>query len=199
MVFKQADGCLCAAPLLLFLDKKMLVCEGGDLRKMRDAQDLLCARKRLEFLTNSLGSSSANTNVNFVEYQRARHLCFLLLRLICAFFHADFQRQQHARHLSAGSDLVQWLQRFASFSSFFAASPRRFVNNCAALRYSSSAAFNSTRRDFTISSRFSTSFSLAATSSPYAITPARVGPYLRLSRSSAASRSSISARRSGEA
>ncbi len=50
-----------------------------------------------------------------------------------------------------------------------------------------------------ISSRSSTSASLRATSSPKAMTSATVLPYLRLRRSSRARRSSISARRSGEA
>ena len=87
----------------------------------------------------------------------------------------------------------------ASLASLAAAALRSAVRAEAAFLYSAAVWSTSSRRVFRISSRSTTSESLAETSWPKAMTSATVWPYLRFRRSSRARRSSISDNLSGEA
>ena len=86
--------------------EKMLVGEGRNLWKMGDAEHLLAAAEGLQFLTDGLGRAAADADVNFVEDQCARG-GKLLFRLDRALFHADLERQHHARHFAARGNLMR--------------------------------------------------------------------------------------------
>ncbi len=71
-VVEDADAGLRAAVLLALFDGEMLIGEGGDLRQVGDAEDLLGAAKGLELLADGLGGAASDADVDFVEDQRAR-------------------------------------------------------------------------------------------------------------------------------
>ncbi len=87
----------------------------------------------------------------------------------------------------------------ATFASFFAAAVRSVVSFRASTIYFAAASIRSFSNSTSRASRFSRSDNFPAASAPNAITSASVAPYLRFSLSSAASRSSISPNRSGDA
>ena len=104
-----------AALNFALLYDEMLVGEGGDLREVRDAKDLLRAGKRLEFVTDGFGCAASNADVDFVEDERSWKGCALLptARFRCTFFNADFECKQNAGHFAAGCDFVERLHRLA--------------------------------------------------------------------------------------
>ena len=53
------------------LDQVMMVREGGYLRQMGDAEDLVRSGQALELLAYGLGSPATDSSINFVEDQRA--------------------------------------------------------------------------------------------------------------------------------
>ena len=56
----------------------MLIGEGGDLRQMSDAENLLGAAEGFELLADGFGGAASDADVDFVEDQRARRgLLFL--------------------------------------------------------------------------------------------------------------------------
>ena len=71
-VVEDADVGLRAAVLLALFDGEMLIGEGGDLRQMGDAENLLGAAEGLELLADGFGGAASDADVDFVEDQRAR-------------------------------------------------------------------------------------------------------------------------------
>ena len=59
-------------------DDEMLVGEGGDLRQVGDAEDLLAAAEGFELLADGFGGAASDADVDFVEDQGARGGVFLL-------------------------------------------------------------------------------------------------------------------------
>src|ERR1700678_805188 len=111
-VVKQAHLDFGAAVVFALLDEKMLVGEGGDLRKMCNAEHLLDAAQGFEFLAYCFGSAAADADVDFVEDQRARG-DGLFARTAASLLHADLEGQHDAAHFAAGSDFVERLERLA--------------------------------------------------------------------------------------
>ena len=71
-VVEDADAGGGAAVLLALFDGQMLIGEGGDLRQVGDAEDLLGAAEGLELLADGLGGAASDADVDFVEDQGAR-------------------------------------------------------------------------------------------------------------------------------
>ncbi len=71
-VVEDADAGLRAAVLLALFDGEMLIGEGGDLRQVGDAEDLLRAAEGFELLADGFGGAAADADVDFVEDQGAR-------------------------------------------------------------------------------------------------------------------------------
>src|SRR5689334_20082889 len=82
----------------------MRVSEARNLRLMRDAQDLVGLRERLQFQPDGLGDAPANASVNFVEDNRARKSRGARTRL---------EHEHEARGLAARSDLRERPKWFA--------------------------------------------------------------------------------------
>ena len=99
-VVEDADAGLRAAVLLAFFDGEMLVGEGGDLREVGNAEDLLGAGESFELLADGFSGAASDADVYLVEDQGARG-GLLLLGFGCALFDADFEGQHDARHFSA--------------------------------------------------------------------------------------------------
>ncbi len=66
-----ADVGVGAAAGFLLRDEEVLVGEGGDLRQMGDAEDLLGFGQGLELLADGLGCATADADVDFVEDEGA--------------------------------------------------------------------------------------------------------------------------------
>jgi hypothetical protein len=66
-VVEDADAGLRAAVLLALFDGEMLIGEGGDLREVGNAENLLGAGEGLKLLANSFGGAASDANVDFVE------------------------------------------------------------------------------------------------------------------------------------
>src|SRR5580698_2595380 len=90
----------------------MLAGEGRDLRQMRDAQNLLSARKGFQFLADGFSRAPPNADIDFIENKRTRSWIYFP-RFRGAFFNCNFEGKHDARHLAAGGDLMKRLERFA--------------------------------------------------------------------------------------
>ena len=78
-------------------DSQVLIGEGGDLRQVGDAENLLGAAEGFEFLADSFGGAASDADVDFVEDQRARRgFLFLVLLTWMYLFNCDFKCQQNA-------------------------------------------------------------------------------------------------------
>ena len=66
-VVEKADFGFGAAVGLALVDEEVLVGEGGDLRQVGDAENLLAAAEGFEFLADSFRGAAADTDVDFVE------------------------------------------------------------------------------------------------------------------------------------
>ena len=110
---EEADGGLGAALFFLFFDEEVLIGEGGDLREVGDAEDLLDAREGFEFLADGFGGPASDADVDLVEDEGAGDLDFAGAAAVCAFFYADFKGEQDAGHFAAGGDLVEGLDGLA--------------------------------------------------------------------------------------
>ena len=110
---EEADGGLGAALLLLLLDEKVLIGEGGDLREVGDAEDLLDAREGFELLADGFGGAATDADVDFVKDEGAGDLSFAGAATVRALFDADFEGEEDAGHFAAGSDLVEGLDGLA--------------------------------------------------------------------------------------
>ncbi|MFZ1939837.1 MAG: hypothetical protein WAU67_12115 [Terracidiphilus sp.] len=78
-IVEDADSGLCAAVFLALFYGEMLIGEGGDLRKVSDAENLLRAAKGFELLADGFGGAAADADVDFIEDERARRgllFCF---------------------------------------------------------------------------------------------------------------------------
>src|SRR5206468_5953841 len=85
-----------ASPLLL--DQVMMLGKGGNLRQVRDTENLAGARKRLQLLSHRFCGTAADSGVNLVEDQRPlRSSCFLSRTRL----NRGFERQHNARHFAA--------------------------------------------------------------------------------------------------
>ena len=71
-VVEDADAGLGAAVLLALFNGEMLIGEGGDLRQVGDAENLLAAAEGFEFLADGFGGAAADADVDFVEDEGAR-------------------------------------------------------------------------------------------------------------------------------
>lgn len=119
-VVEDADlGFSAAVGLALFYDE-MLVGEGGDLRQMGDAKDLLAAAEGLELVANRLGGAASDADVDFVEDQSAGGGGFGL-GLGCGLFDRDFEGEHDAGHFAAGGDFrkgLEWLAGVGGDAAF---------------------------------------------------------------------------------
>ena len=70
-IVEDANAGLRAAVLLALFDCEVLIGEGGDLREVGDAQNLLGAGERLELLADSFGGAASDADVDLIEDQRA--------------------------------------------------------------------------------------------------------------------------------
>ena len=68
-VVEDADAGLRAAVLLAFFDGEMLVGEGGDLREVGNAEDLLGAGESFELLADGFSRAASDADVDLVENQ----------------------------------------------------------------------------------------------------------------------------------
>ena len=93
-VVEEADLHLGAAAGLALFDDKVLIGEGGDLRQVGDAEDLLALAEGFELLADGFGGAASDTDVDFVEDQRARGGFFLAFG--GAFFDGDLEGEHHA-------------------------------------------------------------------------------------------------------
>ena len=89
----------------------MLIGEGGDLRQVGDAEDLLRAAEGFELLADGLGGAASDADVDFVEDQGARGGFFL--RFGGGFFDRNFKGQHDAGELAAGGDFGERLEGLA--------------------------------------------------------------------------------------
>ena len=69
---EEADLGFGAAVGLALVDEKVLVGEGGDLRQVSDAENLLAAAEGLELLADGFGGAASDADVDFVEDEGAR-------------------------------------------------------------------------------------------------------------------------------
>ena len=111
-VVEDADAGLRAAVLLALFDGQVLIGEGGDLREVSDAEDLLGAGESLELLADGFGCAASDADVDFVEDERARR-GFLFGLGRGAFFDGDLESEEHAGELAAGGDFNERLERLA--------------------------------------------------------------------------------------
>ncbi len=104
-IVEDADLRLGAAVILALFDDEVLIGEGGDLRQVGDAEDLLAAGESLEFLADGFGGAAADADVDFVEDQRARR-GFVFLGFGDASSTATLRASITRRHFAAGGDFV---------------------------------------------------------------------------------------------
>ena len=122
-----------AAVLLALFDGKMLIGEGGDLRQVGDAEDLLRAAEGFELVADGFGGAASDADVDFVEDEGARG-GFLSWYLEEDFFNGHFKSEEDAGELAAGGDFDERLERLAGVGGdavldFIPAGggPRRFL------------------------------------------------------------------------
>src|ERR1043165_271906 len=101
---KLFDADLSAPARAVLADEQVCVREARDLRLMRHAEHLVCARERLQLQPDGLGDAPADARVHLVEDNRAREASGTRARL---------QAEHQARSLAARSDLRQRTQRLA--------------------------------------------------------------------------------------
>ena len=90
----------------------MLIGEGGDLREVGYAEDLLAAAEGFQLLADGFGGAASDADVDFVEDQGAG--CgVLLVGLGGVFFNRYFKCQHDAGHLAAGGDFGEGFEGFA--------------------------------------------------------------------------------------
>ena len=77
-LIEQPDLGFGAARGLALVDEEMLIGEGGDLRQVSDAENLLAARQGLELLAYGFRGAAADADVDFIEDQSARRGVFFL-------------------------------------------------------------------------------------------------------------------------
>ena len=77
-VVEEADLRLGAAVDFALFDEEVLIGEGGDLRQVGDAEDLLAAAEGFELLADGFGGAAADADVDFVEDEGARGGVLLL-------------------------------------------------------------------------------------------------------------------------
>src|ERR1019366_5168885 len=111
-VVEDADlGFGAAVGLALFYDK-VLIGEGGDLREMGHAEDLLAAAEGFELLADGFGGAASDADVDFVEDEGAGGW-ILLVGFGGILFDGDFEGQHYAGHFAAGGDFGEGLERLA--------------------------------------------------------------------------------------
>ena len=92
----------------------MLIGEGGDLRKVGDAENLLCAAESLELLADGFGGAASDANVDFVEDQGARRSLSSGFRR--RLFDGDFEGEKNAREFAPGGDFSEGFERLSGIS-----------------------------------------------------------------------------------
>lgn len=110
---QEADGRLRAVLPFLFLDQEVLIGEGGDLREMSDAKDLLDSGERFELLADGFSGAASDSDIDFIEHESARDLEPAGAAARCTFFDADLKGEQDSGHFAAGGNLVERLEGFA--------------------------------------------------------------------------------------
>src|SRR2546423_7383608 len=113
-----ADAGACASAGFFFLDDVMMITEGGDLRQVGDAQDLVGAGQGFQLFPDGLSGAASDSGIDFIEDQRflarffARlaggvRLPLLVAVWVRAGFNACFQRQHYPRQFSARGNVLQ--------------------------------------------------------------------------------------------
>jgi hypothetical protein len=98
------DGHRGGAFILRLGDDQMRMAQGGDLRKVRDAEDLVGGAEGGELAADLRADFSAHVGIDFIEDQHGRLVDRREDRL---------QREHHAGGFAAGGDLVERQQVLA--------------------------------------------------------------------------------------
>src|SRR5579885_1699416 len=88
----------------LLVNAVVSIGEGSDLRQVRDANDLVIARKLPELLAHDLTAAPADTSIDLIKDEGGRGI---------SISEDGFEREHEARSLAAGSNLRERLEGFA--------------------------------------------------------------------------------------